>query len=92
MGHYPSQLSGGEQQRLSIARAFINEPDIVLADEPTGNLDSKNTARIMELIQELHQEREATIIFVTHEQNIAARAQRVLKFDDGRIVEDSSRV
>lgn len=87
--HYPAQLSGGEQQRLSLARAFINEPDIVLADEPTGNLDSKNTEKIIELIRNLHQSRKATIVMVTHEKAIAQMAQRILTFEDGKIVQDS---
>lgn len=87
--HYPSQLSGGEQQRLSLARAFVNEPDIVLADEPTGNLDSKNSEHIIGLIAELHRVKKATIVLVTHEAHIAERAERVLTMDDGRIVNDS---
>ncbi len=88
--HYPSQLSGGEQQRLSLARAFVTEPDIVLADEPTGNLDSKNSERIMDLITELHKKRKATIILVTHEQHIAERSQRILTMGDGKIVGDTT--
>jgi len=87
--HYPSQLSGGEQQRLSIARAFVNEPDIVLADEPTGNLDSKNTEKIMELICQLHQSKQATIVMVTHEPKVAKLSERILIFNDGLIIEDS---
>ena len=86
--HYPTQLSGGEQQRLSIARAFINEPDIVLADEPTGNLDSTNSDLILKLILELHRVRNATIIMVTHEQYIAQKAQRIIAMSDGNIVSD----
>jgi len=86
--HYPSQLSGGEQQRLSLARAFVNEPDIVLADEPTGNLDSKNSEHIIGLIAELHRVKKATIVLVTHEAHIAERAERVLTLADGRIVND----
>ena len=86
--HYPSQLSGGEQQRLSLARAFINEPDIILADEPTGNLDSKNSDHIIELILELHREKRATIILVTHEYHIAERSERILTLADGNIISD----
>ncbi len=86
--HYPSQLSGGEQQRLSLARAFINEPDIVLADEPTGNLDSKNSDRILELISELHRVKQATILLVTHERHIAEKTQRILTMEDGKIIND----
>ena len=87
--HYPSQLSGGEQLRLSLARAFINEPDIVLADEPTGNLDSKNSDRIMDLIAELHRVKRATIILVTHEPHVAERTQRILTMADGNIISDT---
>jgi len=86
--HYPTQLSGGEQQRLSIARAFVNEPDIVLADEPTGNLDSTNSDLILKIIQELHRVRNATIVMVTHEQHIAQKAQRIIAMSDGNIISD----
>ena len=86
--HYPAQLSGGEQQRLSLARAFINEPDIILADEPTGNLDSKNSERILELMLELHRIKKATIILVTHEKHVAERSERILTLSDGRIISD----
>ena len=86
--HYPAQLSGGEQQRLSLARAFINEPDIILADEPTGNLDSKNSDRIIELILELHRVKQATIILVTHEYHVAERSERILTLADGQIISD----
>lgn len=89
MHHYPSQLSGGEQQRLSLARAFVNQPDIVLADEPTGNLDSKNSANIIELMLKLHRSRKATVILVTHEQHIADKTERILTFADGKIINDS---
>ena len=86
--HYPAQLSGGEQQRLSLARAFINEPDIILADEPTGNLDSKNSDRIIELILDLHRAKQATIILVTHELHVAERSERILTLADGQIISD----
>jgi putative ABC transport system ATP-binding protein len=86
--HYPAQLSGGEQQRLSLARAFINEPDIILADEPTGNLDSTNSERIMELILELHRVKQATIILVTHEMDVAERSERILTLADGQVIAD----
>jgi putative ABC transport system ATP-binding protein len=86
--HYPAQLSGGEQQRLSLARAFINEPDIILADEPTGNLDSKNSDNIIELILELHRVKQATIILVTHEHHVAERSKRILTLADGKIISD----
>ena len=91
LNHYPAQLSGGEQQRLSIARAFVNEPDIILADEPTGNLDSKNSDHIMDLIQELHQVKQATIILVTHESQIANQSQRILTLEDGKIISDQEK-
>ncbi|MEK9629426.1 MAG: ABC transporter ATP-binding protein [Nitrospinota bacterium] len=86
--HYPAQLSGGEQQRLSLARAFVNEPDIILADEPTGNLDSKNSDRIIELIRELHRVKQATIVLVTHEPQVANQSQRILTLEDGKIISD----
>ena len=86
--HYPAQLSGGEQQRLSLARAFVNEPNIILADEPTGNLDSKNSNRIIELIRELHRVKQATIILVTHEAQVAKQSQRILTLEDGKIIKD----
>ncbi len=91
LNHYPVQLSGGEQQRLSIARAFVNEPDIILADEPTGNLDSKNSDHIMDLIQELHQVKQATIILVTHESQVANQSQRILTLEDGKIISDQEK-
>ena len=86
--HYPVQLSGGEQQRLSLARAFVNEPDIILADEPTGNLDSKNSDHIIELMLELHRVKQATIILVTHELHVAKGTQRILTLADGQIISD----
>jgi len=86
--HYPAQLSGGEQQRLSLARAFVNDPDIILADEPTGNLDSKNSGRIIELLLELHRVKQATIVLVTHEAEIADKSQRILTLEDGKIIAD----
>ena len=88
MRHYPAQLSGGEQQRLCLARAFVNEPEIILADEPTGNLDSKNSEHILELLLELHRAKQATIVLVTHEPDIAAKTQRILTLADGAIVQD----
>jgi len=89
MRHYPAQLSGGEQQRLCLARAFVNEPDIILADEPTGNLDSKNSEHILELLLELHRSKQTTIVLVTHEPDIAAKTQRILTLADGASVEDT---
>jgi putative ABC transport system ATP-binding protein len=89
MHHYPAQLSGGEQQRLCLARAFINEPEIILADEPTGNLDSKNSEHILGLLLELHRTKQATIVLVTHEPDIAAKTQRILTLADGAIIADT---
>jgi putative ABC transport system ATP-binding protein len=86
-GHKPAELSGGERQRVAIARALINDPDIILADEPTGNLDSTTAQEIMELMKQLHQKGQ-TIIMVTHEQDIAAFANRVVFLRDGRIIDD----
>lgn len=83
--HFPNQLSGGQQQRVAIARAVIPNPKIILADEPTGNLDSANGKEVMELLSELHREG-ATIIMVTHSQHDAAYADRIIKLYDGRIV------
>ena len=87
--HYPAQLSGGEQQRLCLARAFINEPDFVLADEPTGNLDSQNSKRVLDLMIDLHREKKATILLVTHEADIAQKAERIIVMGDGKIIKDS---
>ncbi len=85
--HLPNQLSGGQRQRVAIARALVTNPSILLADEPTGNLDSQTTVEIMALFDELHEDGQ-TIIVVTHEPDIAARSERVARLRDGRIVED----
>jgi putative ABC transport system ATP-binding protein len=85
--HYPSQLSGGEQQRVALARALANNPAIVLADEPTGNLDSTNGRHIMELLEEIHQARGATLVLVTHDAELAAMADERVVLRDGRVVE-----
>lgn len=86
--HHPNQLSGGQQQRVAIARALVNEAPIILADEPTGNLDTKTSAEIMELFVRLNTESNITVILVTHEHDIAAYSRRVIKFVDGRVVSD----
>ena len=87
-GHFPNQLSGGEQQRVAIARAFANQPRILFADEPTGNLDGATGARIVELLDELNRESGATIVIVTHDLGLAEHAQRVIRLLDGVVVED----
>jgi lipoprotein-releasing system ATP-binding protein len=83
--HKPSELSGGEQQRVAIARALINEPELVLADEPTGNLDSKTGGEIIELLKSLRVERQTTLVIATHDAKVAANAERVIELVDGRI-------
>jgi putative ABC transport system ATP-binding protein len=86
--HFPSQLSGGQQQRVAIARALVNRPQILLADEPTGNLDSRTSVEIMDILQQLNQEQGLTVILVTHEHDIVQYARRALEFRDGRIRRD----
>jgi putative ABC transport system ATP-binding protein len=83
--HRPTELSGGEQQRVAIARALINDPAIILADEPTGNLDSKAGAQVMEIMQRLHQERGISIVVVTHDEEIGGLAQRIIRLLDGQV-------
>ena len=89
--HYPQQLSGGQQLRVAIARAIVTNPRIILADEPTGNLDSHSTGEIMQILRELHKEGR-TVILITHDNDIAERADRVIRISDGRIVEDTNRL
>jgi putative ABC transport system ATP-binding protein len=84
--HYPSQLSGGEQQRVALARALANDPPILLADEPTGNLDTANGRLIMELLRKIHQARNTTLILVTHDQELASMADTMISLRDGRVV------
>ena len=86
MGHKPSELSGGQQQRVAIARALANNPEVILADEPTGNLDSRTGANVLEFLDRLHREEKKTIIMVTHDQNLAKIAERTEFLKDGKIV------
>ena len=86
--HLPSQLSGGQQQRVSIGRALFTSPGVILADEPTGNLDSKNSAEIMKLLQQSNREFEQTMIIITHDENIALQCDRIITLSDGKIVSD----
>ncbi|MGA9771299.1 MAG: ABC transporter ATP-binding protein [Blastocatellia bacterium] len=88
--HYPSQLSGGEQQRVAIARAFANDPSILLADEPTGNLDSRNGRHVFEMMVEMNRKRNATLVLVTHDHELAALADRQISLRDGHVASDSS--
>ncbi len=89
--HYPTELSGGEQQRIAIARAFANSPKILLADEPTGNLDSRNGEHIFDLMTDLHKQNNVTLILVTHDQQLAHKAQRQIILKDGRVLRDEKK-
>ncbi|MBI4844488.1 MAG: ABC transporter ATP-binding protein [Nitrospirae bacterium] len=88
LSHRPSQLSGGEQQRICIARALINSPELLLADEPTGNLDRENTKMILELLKKLHSEDHFTIVLVTHDHFVSTHGDRILTMEDGHIIRD----
>ncbi len=88
LDHYPAQLSGGEQQRVALARALSIEPDLVLADEPTGNLDGKTGRSVASLLFRLQRERSGTLVLVTHDERLAAECDRIVRMSDGRIVED----
>ena len=90
-GHTPAQLSGGQQQRVAIARALAGEPMVMLADEPTGNLDTRRSVEIMDLMQKLNREAGLTIVMVTHEEDMAAYASRLVVFTDGKVVRDEKR-
>lgn len=86
LGHYPRQLSGGEQQRVALARAFVTEPPLLFADEPTGNLDATTGRQVMDLLFDLNRERQATLVLVTHDADLARRCQRLIRLDAGRLV------
>jgi putative ABC transport system ATP-binding protein len=90
LNNKPNQLSGGQQQRVALARALINQPNLLLADEPTGALDSRTTAEVLDLFDELHREQGMTILLVTHEHDVAARAERIVHFHDGRLVSEGA--
>jgi ABC-type lipoprotein export system ATPase subunit len=90
LSHHPGQLSGGQQQRVAIARALVNEPAILMADEPTGNLDSRTGREVIDLFRDLNQQTDITLILVTHDQDIARNADRLLVLKDGKIVEDTT--
>lgn len=92
LDHLPNQLSGGQQQRVSIGRALINNPALMLADEPTGNLDSENSREIVELLRKFNKENNQTVIIITHDEKIALSADRVISIEDGKIVRDEVRM
>jgi putative ABC transport system ATP-binding protein len=87
VGHYPRQLSGGEQQRVAIARAFVTQPDVLFADEPTGNLDAQTGEKIMDLLFGLNRATQTTLVLVTHDASLAARCDRIIRLDAGRVVQ-----
>src|SRR4030095_3678158 len=86
--HHPNQLSGGQQQRVAIARALINNPSILLADEPTGNLDTRTSIEVMDIFQRLNKERGITVLLITHEHDIAEYGTRIVQFRDGQVIAD----
>jgi len=90
LNHFPVKLSGGERQRAAIARSLANRPGVLLADEPTGNLDSQNAAQVMELLSQLQRDHQTTLVLVTHDREVAAHASRLLTMRDGRIISDSA--
>ena len=89
LDHHPGQLSGGQQQRVAIARALINEPSLLMADEPTGNLDSRTSREVIELFRKLNEDNAITVILVTHDPDVARHAKRIIALRDGRVVEDT---
>ena len=88
LDHYPSQLSGGEQQRVALARSFINQPKLLFADEPTGNLDNETAAHVIDLIFDLNRELETALVLVTHDLELASKTGRVLRLKKGKLIED----
>ena len=90
MHHKPKELSGGQQQRVAVARSLVNDPSIILADEPTGNLDSRSSVEVMQIFQRLNAEQGITVIFVTHEPDIAEHTRRILRVRDGLVASDES--
>ena len=90
LNKYPSQLSGGEQQRVAIIRALVNDPDIILADEPTGSLDSKMSEFVFNTLQQIHKENGKTVIYITHDMNLVKKADRLIKIKDGSVILDEA--
>ena len=88
LNHYPSELSGGERQRVAIARGLANKPAVVLADEPTGNLDSESALQIIDLLLDIHRKLGVTLVLVTHDLTVAERASRIIRMKDGRVISD----
>jgi putative ABC transport system ATP-binding protein len=90
VNHFPAKLSGGERQRVAVARSMANSPSVLLADEPTGNLDSESAKRVLDLITSLHRDRRMTLILITHDMNVASRASRAIQMKDGQVVFDGN--